>query len=58
MAKDDDIQERFIAFAVNIIHLTSQLPKTPARRAPLPFLIYNLSFFIYNFLYFQPRHNK
>jgi four helix bundle protein len=30
MAKGDDIQERFIAFAVNIIHLTSQLPKTPA----------------------------
>jgi len=30
MAKGDDIQERLIDFAVNIIHLTSQLPKTPA----------------------------
>jgi len=30
MAKGDDIQERMIDFAVAIIHLTSQLPKTAA----------------------------
>jgi len=30
MAKGDDIQERMIDFAVAIIDLTSQLPKTAA----------------------------
>jgi four helix bundle protein len=30
MAKGDDIQERLISFAVDIIQLTSLLPKTPA----------------------------
>ena len=30
MAKGDDIQERMIDFAVSIIQLTSQLPKTQA----------------------------
>jgi four helix bundle protein len=32
MAKGDDIQERLIDFAVDIIELTSRLPKTPAGR--------------------------
>jgi four helix bundle protein len=30
MAKGDDIQERLIDFAVDIIEITSKLPKTPA----------------------------
>jgi four helix bundle protein len=30
MAKGDDIQEKLIDFAVQIIQLTSKLPKTPA----------------------------
>jgi four helix bundle protein len=32
MAKGDDIQERLLDFAVNIIEFTSYLPKTPAGR--------------------------
>ena len=32
MAKGDNIQERLINFAVDVIHLTSKLPKTPAGR--------------------------
>jgi four helix bundle protein len=32
MAKGDNIQERLIDFAVEIIDLTSQFPKTPAGR--------------------------
>ena len=32
MAKGDDIQERLIDFAVKIIHLCSELPKTQAGR--------------------------
>ena len=32
MAKGDDIQERLIDFAVQIIKLSAQLPKTPAGR--------------------------
>jgi len=32
MAKGDDLQERLINFAVDIIELSSHLPKTPAGR--------------------------
>jgi len=32
MAKGDDLQERLIDFAVDIIKLTAKLPNTPAGR--------------------------
>ena len=32
MAKGDDIQERLINFAVNVIKLTSKMPKSPAEK--------------------------